>query len=109
MPTQSRCHSVFFPLCLSLVSLAACTSTNPTGPGLGATPDARSAMDVTTGLGLDIFVPPDLDADNDGVVDADDNCSGISNPEQLDSDNDGLGDACDNCPQVANLDQQDTD
>ena len=35
------------------------------------------------------------DSDDDGVVDADDNCVDAPNPEQTDSDDDGAGDACD--------------
>jgi hypothetical protein len=35
------------------------------------------------------------DEDHDGVVDACDNCPGISNPDQADGDHDGVGDACD--------------
>ncbi|MEA2427862.1 MAG: tripartite motif-containing protein 71, partial [Thermoleophilaceae bacterium] len=35
------------------------------------------------------------DADGDGVVDAVDNCRGLSNPDQRDTDRDGRGDACD--------------
>lgn len=36
-----------------------------------------------------------MDSDGDGIVNADDNCSGVTNPTQVDSDLDGLGDACD--------------
>lgn len=38
---------------------------------------------------------PKADADRDGIVNADDNCSLVANPTQADVDADGLGDACD--------------
>ncbi|UCE19819.1 MAG: T9SS type A sorting domain-containing protein [Gemmatimonadota bacterium] len=40
------------------------------------------------------FHPESFDTDEDGIVDWDDNCPCISNPDQKDSDEDGLGDAC---------------
>ena len=62
------------------------------------------------------------DSDGDGVVDLNDNCPAVSNPDQADSDDDGVGDVCDfdadndgvnddldNCPAVANSDQADAD
>lgn len=62
------------------------------------------------------------DDDSDGILDVDDNCPLISNPDQLDTDMDGEGDVCDmdddgdgildaedNCPLTANADQLDTD
>ena len=38
-----------------------------------------------------------LDVDEDGVLDSDDNCMDIANPDQNDIDFDGAGDACDPC------------
>jgi hypothetical protein len=68
----------------------------------------------------------DNDADNDGVIDGNDNCPRVPNPGQADADGDGTGDACDltpngdtdrdgvdnltdNCPTVVNPAQTDTD
>jgi hypothetical protein len=42
------------------------------------------------------------DYDNDGVLDANDNCLFDNNPSQTDMDSDGKGDACDNCSNVDN-------
>ncbi len=42
------------------------------------------------------------DTDGDGIVDANDNCPNIANPQQEDTDGDGVGDACDNCTLVRN-------
>ena len=64
-----------------------------------------------------------VDTDQDGILDADDNCPNHPNPDQLaDIDQDGIGDLCDldrdgdgveneldNCPDISNGDQLDSD
>ena len=49
------------------------------------------------------------DRDSDGIIDAEDNCPAIPNPDQNDTDGDGIGDVCDNCASVANGSQDDAD
>ena len=64
----------------------------------------------------------DVDDDDDGILDAKDNCPLAANFDQLDTDKDGQGDECDpdddndtipdevdNCPKVANPDVLNTD
>ena len=67
-------------------------------------------------------IPNTTDTDGDGVLDTEDNCPLVANPEQTDTDGDDIGNACDqdddndgfedtvdNCPLVANQDQADFD
>ena len=42
------------------------------------------------------------DADGDGILDVNDNCPTMPNPDQADADNDGLGDVCDPTPNGTN-------
>ena len=89
----------------------------------------RSLFLMVTMLMLVLFIscnqdedPPAIDTDKDGIVDEEDNCPLVSNPDQEDSDNDGIGDVCeddedgdgipddvDNCPETENPDQADAD
>ena len=48
----------------------------------------------STGNGHGDACPP-VDADGDGLVDDDDNCDSVANPDQADLDGDDKGDACD--------------
>lgn len=41
---------------------------------------------------------PDDDFDDDGIVDSQDNCAEVANPDQADADGDGTGEACDRTP-----------
>lgn len=45
------------------------------------------------------------DTDGDGVIDFEDNCPSISNPNQLDSDNDGIGDVCNQTASINEFEQ----
>jgi len=50
----------------------------------------------------DIVNGPDIDTDNDGIINSLDNCPDDANAGQADGDADGIGDVCDNCPDLAN-------
>jgi hypothetical protein len=56
-------------------------------------PCTADACDPVVGC-VNVF----LDADGDGVCDANDNCPAVANPDQADADADGTGDACDDTP-----------
>jgi len=46
---------------------------------------------------MNVYVHLYADTDGDDVVDLQDNCSLVYNPDQLDTDGDGIGDLCDAC------------
>ncbi|MDD5649847.1 MAG: hypothetical protein PHF86_05410 [Candidatus Nanoarchaeia archaeon] len=48
------------------------------------------------------------DFDNDTIINENDNCLNIYNPDQKNYDNDTFGDLCDNCPFITNQDQLDS-
>jgi hypothetical protein len=60
-------------------------------------------------LRIGVACRTDLDADGDGVPNAEDNCPATLNPTQDDGDGDGVGDACDLCPTVPDPEQADAD
>jgi len=49
------------------------------------------------------------DEDGDGVLDFEDNCKKVGNPDQGDTDKDGVGNECDNCVSIQNANQNDSD
>jgi len=66
-----------------------------------ATDAARTYILVLTAWPAD---GPRIDADDDGVPDASDNCPMTANADQSDIDGDLAGDACDSCPATASAD-----
>lgn len=84
--------------------------------------DGTGSVDLVTTIGTARGVAIYADADNDGIVNQNDNCPLVSNVSQLDTNTDGEGDACDadddgdgaadgsdNCPLVSNVSQTNTD
>ena len=58
-------------------------------------PDVMPAPDMDEPVDMLIDMDPPLDTDGDGVLDDDDNCPEVVNPNQLDADMDDIGDLCD--------------
>jgi hypothetical protein len=102
-------------LALALLLLAACRF-DPSGLTGGddvpidADPDAPDGPPnaIDGGVDADPDAMPDLDEDDDTILDADDNCVAIPNLDQHDEDGDAAGDVCDNCPHIDNPNQADT-
>jgi hypothetical protein len=108
-------------LWLSCVLAASACKFDPAGVGL---PDDDGDDTVSDDAGPDSAIDaapfdamppdaepdamPDLDDDDDTILDAVDNCPQIANTDQHDEDTDLVGDVCDNCPHVANAGQEDS-
>jgi len=61
-----------------------------------------SFMDALTSAIEDCGTPC-VDIDGDGILNSQDNCPGIVNPDQTDFDDDGIGDQCDDCNDLTNV------
>jgi len=70
---------------IGLLAAAACSSDPPLPP--------EDAGPADTGPGR-------FDRDNDGILDRDDNCPDVANPDQNNDDGDVWGDVCDRCPTI---------
>lgn len=60
-----------------------------------------------TGSSASCPIDENPDADCDGILNGNDNCVLVANPDQKDTDHDRIGDACDNCVNVFNPAQSD--
>jgi len=78
-----------------LIVLAGVTACGFQSPGSPAGGNSNSEPDAPQGN------PAPDDDDGDGVLNADDNCPQVANPDQFNEDGDATGDACDPCPQLA--------
>ncbi|MEE2902750.1 MAG: alpha-amylase family glycosyl hydrolase [Myxococcota bacterium] len=76
--------------------------TSDTDAGVMPQNDAGQMTMADAGVIMpDSGISVDQDLDRDGVLNSDDNCPNIQNPDQTDFDKDGVGDQCDNCPETA--------
>jgi hypothetical protein len=60
---------------------------------------SKDGITMIAGIGGSYFqtAGQNKDSDGDGVVDVDDNCPNVANPDQADADEDGVGDVCEVC------------
>lgn len=80
---------------LVYLPLAACPSDPDPQPQPDASADGGPDGGPDAPGGPEIPEPPPSDFDDDGILNADDNCPRVPNPDQADTDGDGVGDACD--------------
>ncbi len=88
-------------LCVLLAqgsALAESYSYDPAGRLVGVVYDDGSSISYQydangSRLARTVTAPPDTDTD--GILDADDNCTLVANPDQTDTDQDSYGNACD--------------
>jgi len=90
-----------------IATSAACSFSG--GSGTNDELDAGRSVDVDAGPDAPDALTTNPDRDNDGVVNEDDNCPVMANPNQENEDTDPLGNVCDVCPHLDDPDQADDD
>jgi hypothetical protein len=102
MAYRTRALALFLATSLAVTACGDDTSSpNNPAPDAGTNADAGvDAEPMRPDAGVDAApdMATEVDSDEDGILDADDNCPDVSNPDQLDRDRDDVGDACDNFP-----------
>ena len=103
-------------LCAGLLGACSADPLQTTQTNNGECEGADCANNTTSAFNNDNMRPPVptgderwKDTDLDNVIDGEDNCPGVSNPDQRDIDGDTIGDVCDNCASRANAGQTDSD
>src|SRR5262245_35421286 len=115
--TASGCTDASVPAHLKALCRSYCESRDCEGLGrLGSEATCSSLLQTYVSLSSGQMPPcsalasdSSRDSDEDGILDAKDNCKDTYNPDQEDLDQDKVGDACDNCPTLANPSQTDKD
>jgi len=64
----------------------------------GIRPGRTGGRAILNAFELKSLGPPPVDSDDDGIIDGEDNCPDVPNPDQADCNCNGLGDACDDAP-----------
>ncbi|MBK7539966.1 MAG: thrombospondin type 3 repeat-containing protein [Myxococcales bacterium] len=110
MVAASSLKSLVLVLGLSMAALTACSfsGSGPTGPDPVADDDEDGILNAEDNC-LTVSNADQADGDSDKVGNACDNCPTVSNADQVDGDEDKVGTVCDNCPMTANADQADGD
>jgi ELWxxDGT repeat protein len=71
-----------------------CSATGNLPEGYFLESSTCSSMTISPGRGDSCTLINDIDSDADGILESNDNCPLIANPDQSDADDDGIGDAC---------------
>lgn len=86
-----------------------CDPLAPACPGDQRCVRRGGAFECSTGEGDPLAADASADQDGDGIVDTEDLCPTVADPQQDNEDGDRFGDACDPCPPIADDAPPDSD